>query len=234
MNELDNDEFVELLKDVFPIQAFQPDERARGRLRDALAHDNVVPLAATTSRSTRVRRRIGSHATALTLSVIGVVTFGGVAAAAVATNTLPGPIRALVYDLGLPVTSPALYQARQQLHQLDSAITHHHTSAVHQLGRGLLHDLALLNHGDLSQIRTPAQKALTQSGLLAQSLKILGIATHSTTTTEAPSSSSSTTTTTVLVPPIVPGVGSIAGTSGSSGVGGTLKNTSSSVNSLLP
>lgn len=229
-----DDELLMLLKDAFPTQLLEPDEEARELLRDALAHDNLVPLLAVQSRDARRRRRFSSHASAITLSTISVLAFGGVAAAAVMTNTLPGPTRALAYDLGLPVTSPALFQARQQLHQLDSALTHHHTNVVRQLGHGLLRDLTLLNRGDLSLIRTPAQTALTQSGLIQQASKILGITTSSTTTTVAPSTSTSTTTTTVLVPPSLPGVGSLPGATGSTSVGGTLKNTTSTVNSLLP
>lgn len=233
MNVYRNDEILALLKEIFPTPPVRPDESARKHLRDALAHDNLVPMVASQSRDAPLRRRFGSHASALTLSTIGVLIFGG-AAAAVATNTLPGPTRALAYDLGLPVTSPALYQARQQLHRLDAAIAHHQTNVVLPLGRSLLHDLVLLNRADLSQIRTPAQKALTQTGLLQQASKILGITTSSTTTTVAPSNSISTTTTTVLAPPAIPGVGSITGIAGSTSGGGILKNTTSTVNSLLP
>jgi len=235
MNEFRNDEeLLALLEDAFPMQPVIPDESARQHLRDALTHDNLAPFDTSDSRSARLRRRFGPHASALTLSAIGVLVLGGVAAAAVTTNTLPGPTRAIAYDLGLPVTSPALYQARQQLHQLDSANVQHHASVARHLGRGLLHDLRMLNHTDLSQIRTPAQKALTQTGLLKQTLKILGIATPSTTTTVAPSSSTSATTTTVPVLPIIPGVGPIPGITGSTPIGGILKNPTSKVTSILP
>jgi hypothetical protein len=233
----DDDEILTLLKEAFPPQHLKPDHEAREHLRNALANDIVVPLSPSRSRDARRRRRFGSHASALVLCTVGVLTLGGAAAAAVATNTLPGPTRAWAYDLDLPVTSPALYQAHQQLHELDSAIAHHRASVARQLGRGLVHDLTLLNHTDLSQIRAQAQKALTQSGLLQQASKVLQITTPSTTTTLSPSSSTSTTTSTtstVLVPPTIPVVGPLPGTTGSTGVGGTLKKTISTVKSLLP
>lgn len=224
-------EFMMLLKDAFPSEDFRPDESARAQLQDALAHDNLV-LKDVSPRGVRRRGRFGPRASALTLSTIGVLTFGGVAAAAVVTNTLPGPLRAIAYDIGLPVTSPSLYQARQQLHQLVLANAHDPAGVARHLGRGLLHDLTLLDRNDLSAIRRPAQKALTQSGLLPQASTILGVTLPTANTTVAPSSSTTTTTTTVPVLPIVPGVGSITG--GSTGVGGSLNTTTPSVNSLVP
>lgn len=229
MNESPHDdELLALLKDAYPTTPVQPDDLARQRLLDALTLDNVVALD-TSSSLARRRRLRGTRVSALTLSTIGVLGLGGVAAAAVATNTLPGPTRAIAYDLGLPVTSPALYQARQQLSEVNNATTKHDASVAHQLAKGLIHDLQLLNQGDLSQIRTPAQKTLTQLGLLPQISSILGITTPSSTTTVAPTTS--TTTTTILVPPTLPSVGSITG---STGVGGVLNNTTSGVTSLLP
>jgi hypothetical protein len=201
-----DDELLALLADAFPTQPVKPDEKARQRLRDALANDNLAAFDSPASRGARWRRRIGSRAGVFTLSSIGILVIGG-AAAAVTTNTLPGPTRNLAYDIGLPVTSPALYHARQQLGQLVSANAQHHTTTARQLGHDLLRDLTLLNHADLAQIRKPAQIALTQTGLLHQAQKILGIATSTTTTTVAPSSSTSTTTTTTPVLPTVPGLG---------------------------
>ncbi|HEY7932141.1 MAG TPA: hypothetical protein VIC81_07795 [Acidimicrobiales bacterium] len=232
MNEpRDDEELLALLKDVYPTAAIKPDETARRQLLDALALDNVVAINAPIT-STKHRRRFGSHVSAVTLSAIGAVSLAGVAAAAVVTNTLPGPTRAIAYDLGLPVTSPALYQARQQLSEVKGATNEHHADVARQLAQGLIKDLRLLNHQDLSQIRTPVTKTLTQLGLLDQVTSILGL-TSTTTTTVPPTSSSttSTTTTTVLVPPTLPSVGSITG---STGLGGVVKNTTSGATPLLP
>ena len=236
MNQYRNDdELITLLKETFPTNAERPDERARELLLDALSADNVVPFDHAAGGERHLRRRLGSRASAVTLSAIGVLALGGVAAAAVATNTLPGPTRAIAYDLGLPVTSPALYQARTHLHQLTAANARHETSAARDLSRVLIHDLSLLNHRDLSQIRSAAHHALSVSGLLSQATQILGITTPTppaTTTTMAPSTS--TTTTTVLVPLSVPGVGSVSSATGSTSMNGVLKNLTSPVTSLLP
>lgn len=234
MNEIrSDDELLALLKDAFPDQSVPPDDRARKYLNDVLARDIDEPVVGPAVYRARRRRRIGTRATAVMISAISVVTIGGVAAAAVATNTLPGITRELAYDLGLPVTSPALYQARQQLSRLDSANSHHRTNVARRLGHGLLHDLAKLNRNDLDQIRDSAQRALTQSGLIQQTLKILGIAAPPRRTL-APSSSTTTTTTTTIVPLTIPGVGSILGSADTSSVGGALKVTTSTVSSILP
>jgi len=241
MNQFRSDEeLLAQLRETFPPSSVTPDEMARQRLLDALALDNVVSVDAYESRSSRLRRRFGSHASALTLSAVGVLALGGVAAAAVATNTLPGPTRAIAYDLGLPVTSPALVQARSQLHQLVTANSSNLPSSARELGRQLIDELKKLDHTDLAQISTAARSALAPTGLLSQATQILGTLSvaNTTTTTVAPSTTTSTsnptTTTTVIVPLTVPGVGSISGITNSTGVGGVLNKTTSTVTSLLP
>ena len=236
----DDDELMALLGEVFPTAALSPDAKARQHLLDALALDNVVAFDATAPASRR-RRLLGSRASALTLSVAGVLSLGGVAAAAVATNTLPGPTRAIAYDLGLPVTSPALYQARAQLHNVNSAASRHHTNVARELAKGLIKDLKLLNQNDLSQIRPSVKRTLSQLGLLSQVTSVLGttVTTPNTTSTtvtnsgtsNASTSTSTTTTTTILVPPTLPSVGSITG---SGGLGGVVNSTTSGTGSLLP
>lgn len=223
-----DDELSALLTGAYPTIPFELDYQAREQLAQALARDNIVAIGTATSQRAW-RRRVSSHTSALVLGTISVFALSGVAAAAVVANNLPGFTRAVAYDLGLPVTSPALFEARQQLHSLVRANTTHHTGVARELGRGLLKDLKLLNHTDLSQIRTPAETALTQSGLLGQATKILGITT--TTTTLLPSTSSVTTTVPApgLLP--IPVLGSI---SGSTGTGGAQQTTTTTINSLLP
>lgn len=241
----DDDELMALLGEAFPTTALAPDAKARQHLLDALALDNVVAFDANTPASRR-RRLLGSRVSALTLGVAGVLSLGGVAAAAVATNTLPGPTRAIAYDLGLPVTSPALYQARAQLHNVNAATSGHHTNVARELAKGLIKDLKLLNQNDLSQIRPSVKRTLSQLGLLSQVTSVLGTTVTNTTSTtftnSGPTNASTTTTTTtttttattttpVLVPPTLPSVGSITG---SGGLGGVVNNTTSGTSSLLP
>lgn len=231
-----DDELLALLDDVLSVAPIAPDETVHRRLFDALAQDNVVSFVDPPLRRGRLRRRLAGHATALTLVTVGVVTVGGVAAAAVGTDTLPGPTRAIAYDLGLPVTSPALYQASQRLNQLERANAQHHATKAREVGQLLVHDLQQLNHADLSQIRTAAQKALSRADLLSQATQILGLTLTRTPTTTAvaPTTSSTTSTTVITVPATVPLIGSVPGTNGSTGVDGVLKSTTSTATSLLP
>jgi len=231
-----DEELLALLNDALSAAPIAPDETVRRRLLDALAHDNVVPFVNPPSRRGRLRRRLAGHATALTLATVGVVTVGGVAAAAVAADTLPGPTRAIAYDLGLPVTSPALYQARQQLNRLERATAQHHSTTAHEIGQRLIRDLGRLNHADLSQIRTGAQHALSRVDLLSQATQILGLTPTPTPTTTAatPTTSSTTSTTVITVPLTVPVIGSVLGPNESTGIDGVLKSTSSTATSLLP
>lgn len=235
MSEPRDDELLDLLRDTLYVADLGPDDEARRRLRDALESDNVISLAGAARRTWR--ERAARHAGALTIAVSGVVALGGVAAAAVATDTLPGPTRAWAYDLGLPVTSPALYQARQQLGQLEHADSQHHAVTERQFARSLIRDLGHLNRHDLGAIRSSARAALRPTGLLSQVGGILGLSTSSTTTSTNPPSHSTTTTTTPptsLVPTTIPSVGSVGGIGGSTGVGGTVNITPPNTSSLLP
>jgi hypothetical protein len=97
--------------------------------------------------------------------VISFALSAGVAAAAVATNTLPGPTRAFAYDLGLPVTSPSLFQAEHSAQQLQSAIVAKNRPEERSLAKQLISELKDLNSGDLAQIGASAKTLLVEVGL---------------------------------------------------------------------
>ena len=111
-----------------------------------------------------LRRRAAQHASVFAVAAAVILT-GGVATAAVATDTLPGATRNFAYDLGLPVTSPGLYQARQNLNQLKRSIVQGDRHAQVHWGSELQHDLKSLNDDDLAQIRVPALSLLSEAGL---------------------------------------------------------------------
>lgn len=165
-----------------------PDQETLARLHAALADlgdGSVTDVAAQAGHRTTVgglRRRVANHASRLFVIAATVLLTGGVATAAVATDTLPGPTRNIAYDLGLPVTSPALFLAKQNLTQLKKSIVEKNHGQVVRLGHQLEQDLKSLNQGDLSEIRDSAEGLLNDAGLPVPSLPELTTSTTSTST----------------------------------------------------
>jgi len=148
-----------------------PDEMSLARLHATLAELEVesepVDIATARRRRDHVRRGLPRRVTRPSIVAAGAVAFAltaSVAATAVATNTLPGPTRAFAYDLGLPVTSPALFRAQQSAKQLHQAIVAKNHQQETKLSHELVQDLKSLNASDLSQIRSTAAKLLVAVG----------------------------------------------------------------------
>jgi hypothetical protein len=167
-------ELLSLLGAALVPSATLPDEITLARLHATLADLEVdsEPLDITTARGRHdrgrlapVRRRFASRSSIVAASAIAFALTAGVAAAAVATNTLPGPTRAIAYDLGLPVTSPALFRAQGTSTQLHQAILAKDRTQEVRLGRQLIGELKVLNPSDLAQIRRSAQSLLHEIGL---------------------------------------------------------------------
>jgi len=114
------------------------------------------------TKPTRRRKRLGiRHPVAVALGGL-VLSFSGVAAAAVGTDTLPGPTRNIAYNVGLPVTSPALYQTRGTLAQIQGEPV---GPDGRRIGKQLQRELGGLTPGDLAAIRAQAKGALQRQGL---------------------------------------------------------------------
>lgn len=165
-----------------------PDQVTLSRLRmtmNELNAETLYPAVTAPNRSTLFSwftRQARNHTSMFILALVSIVSTGGVAAAAVVTDHLPGPTRAIAYDLGLPVTSPALHQAQQKMAQLKRSLTDHDLVAARHTGNQLSQDLQGLNEGDLSQIQDSADDLLMQAGVSVP-------AASTTTTTIAPSDS---------------------------------------------
>jgi hypothetical protein len=149
----------------------RPDEVSLARLHATLAEleAETEPVDIVSARRRReLRRGLPRRVTRSSVVAASALTFAltaSVAAAAVATNTLPGPTRAFAYDLGLPVTSPALFRAQQSANQLREAIVAKNHQQETRLSHELVRDLKSLNASDLSQIRSTAEKLLGTVGL---------------------------------------------------------------------
>jgi hypothetical protein len=179
MSELTDVELLSRLQDALTPASVQPDEVSLARLHATLAElaGESEPVSITTAlerrdqgRSNVVRRRVTARTSLVAASALAFALTAGVAAAAVATNTLPGPTRAIAYDLGLPVTSPALVRAETSAKQLHLAIVTKNHSQERLLAHQLVGDLKTLNTNDLSQIRNAAKKLLVEVGVKVPTL----------------------------------------------------------------
>jgi hypothetical protein len=170
MAGLSDSEIMAMLGDALSPNASAPDNETLARLHATLADlaEGSVGVGTVQAghRSTigGLRRRVANHASKL------FVVAATVATAAVATDTLPGPTRNIAYDLGLPVTSPALFHAKQNLAQLKKSIVEKNHDQVIRLGQQLARDLTGLNQRDLSEIRDTAEGLLNDAGLPVPSL----------------------------------------------------------------
>ncbi|MDE3064371.1 MAG: hypothetical protein KGJ36_01720 [Acidobacteriota bacterium] len=162
-----DDELLDALRTALAVPPVAPDERAMAGLDAALAATSTGrgPRGADLGTIASLRKMAGRRVSTLSVILVMSLVTGGAAAAAVATDTLPGPTRAIAWDLGLPVTSPGLYQARQAASGLQRALhsgDHRHATA---LGRTLERDLQGLDPADLSQVQGTADQLLQQTGV---------------------------------------------------------------------
>jgi len=144
--------------------------RADDAVAAAVAPDATVAPVVALSSAGRWGRRGGAlhrlrHPVAAAVAV-AVLTTGGVAAAAVATDHLPGPTRAVAYDLGLPVTSPALAAAQGTLAALQAAVASGDVTRTRISAALLRTELAALSSSDRATIQASATAALTRADAL--------------------------------------------------------------------
>ena len=142
------------------------DDRAAAAVDIATARDGlapVIPLA----QASRWAQHGGAlhrlrHPVAAAVAV-AVLATSGAAAAAVATDHLPGPTRTVAFDLGLPVSSPALTTARGTLAQLDAAVAASDPSRIRATADLLRTELAALSPSDRAAIQAAAAVGLARA-----------------------------------------------------------------------
>ncbi len=134
------------------------DRRARG---PASGDGVVVPIGRARSRD--ARRWMHLHRPVAAAAAVAVLISGGTAAAAVATNTLPGPTRAVAFDLGLPVSSPALARTRGLMATLEAALASKDRANVQAGAVALRRSLAGLAPGDRAQVEVVAREVLDRA-----------------------------------------------------------------------
>ena len=99
---------------------------------------------------------------AAALGVLGL--FGG----AVAANTLPGPLRSVAYDAGLPVSSPALVAAEEAESTLQQALPSQDRSVIAPDAAALRQRLSVLDPSDRATADPRAQHLLSEADVLLE------------------------------------------------------------------
>jgi hypothetical protein len=176
MARLDDDQLLDALRGSLAPTAVGPDPGELHAFRAVLASQfggsataddfaEVIPIEA--ARRTKQTwstglRRMRHPVTALVAAAV--LATGGVAAAGVATDTLPGPARQIAFAIGLPVSSPALQATRGAMEDLQNALDRQETVAIrataHTLGTGL----ATLEPSDRAQVEPAADQLLARAG----------------------------------------------------------------------
>ena len=99
---------------------------------------------------------------AAALGVLGL--FGG----AVAANTLPGPLRSVAYDAGLPVSSPALVAAQEAESTLQQALPSQDRSVIAPDAAALRQRLSALDPSDRATADPRAERLLSEADALLE------------------------------------------------------------------
>jgi hypothetical protein len=99
-----------------PLLVPSPAARHADLARPAHARGPLAVLRRTSGRPSRAPRLGWVVAGSIVVALLGATGAG------VANDALPGPLRGVAYDLGLPVSSPALVQARAALAALRAAV----------------------------------------------------------------------------------------------------------------
>jgi hypothetical protein len=139
-------ELLDLLADALDPAPIRPTPAEHEQLRQALA--TAPPPEAERQRTPRKEtslRRL-PHPVAAAV-IVATLTTGGTAAA-VETNTLPGPLRSIAFAVGLPVTSPADQEVDNDLAALRGALNLGDATAIRADAAALSRDVDGLSPDD--------------------------------------------------------------------------------------
>ncbi len=91
----------------------------------------------------------------------------GLAAAGVRTDVLPGPLRTAAFDIGLPVSSPALVATRGDLSKLDAVLGTGRAASIRAVATKVRGDLQTLDPGERQGVVGTAEALLAEADLEA-------------------------------------------------------------------
>jgi hypothetical protein len=161
MRQLSDDALLTMLAGALEPPDVHPEVAELERLRNLLDGPDAVPVVPLPLRDRvhplhRLRHPIAAAATAAIL-------ISGSAAAAVGTDTLPGPLRTIAFSLGLPVDSPALEAAQGDMSALEGALNTDNLAATRLDATLLRSALVRLDPSDRVQIWVAAQLLLARA-----------------------------------------------------------------------
>ena len=200
MKEPDDNLLMAALAEAFAPEPAPPNPDDLARLHQALAirsnghgaysdeSARIPSVRRVAFRGWAVQVRRLRHPVAV-LAVVGVLATGGVATAAVATNTLPGPTRNVAFDLGLPVSSPDLVATQACLTALQTALVSRDAAEVSTEANSLRRDLAALSPDELKGVELEANQLLAQSSDFLASIAAAARGENGNTTNQAQASS---------------------------------------------
>ena len=154
-------ELLDLLADALDPAPIRPTPAEHEQLRQALA-TAPTPEAERQRAPRKVTslRRLPHPVAAVVM--VATLTTGG-AAAAVETNTLPGPLRSIAFAVGLPVTSPTDQEVDNDLAALRAALNLGDAIAIRTDAAALSRDLDGLSPDDRVTVDGEANLLLSQA-----------------------------------------------------------------------
>jgi hypothetical protein len=164
MTRLDDAELLDTLAAALapPTASLPPAERAHLRqlLSDAETVAPVVPLRKRRwNRSSLVRHPVAAAA------VVVVLATSGATAAAVGTDTLPGPLHTIAVGLGIPVPQSGLDTARAAMATLATALATGNTTDIARDLTALHAAVAVLDPTDLASVKAQVDELVDRADL---------------------------------------------------------------------
>lgn len=155
---MSHDELLDRLGACLLADPAVPEASERAALHRALEDSSAASVRAlpTGRQWRRFRRPVAA-------TIAATIVLSGSAAAAVETNTLPGPLRSLAVTLGLPVTPTALAQAQSALSDLARALAARDPVAVHADLSSLQAALPQLSPSDRAQLGPGVEDLIAQA-----------------------------------------------------------------------
>jgi hypothetical protein len=149
---MNDDELLEQLGAAFAVEPLEP------------PHESVTALHRAVRAGTRSETHSSQRRRWLSAGLVGgVLSTGWAAAAAAYDDPLPGPIRSIAYEVGLPIDSRNLVDARNDRDGLRAALRRNDHAAIATQADELRRELRTLGSDERSAVQPEADQLLQQA-----------------------------------------------------------------------